>query len=131
MDRAFVRVVLLSVGVVLTIGLLLGARTEPPRNAAYRAPVPVVSPTWREGNIQEFRAQLDVFHPNDQFSTTAVDLEDGVENLIRSGVPRDDAFKSMLIVVQNPAINPATAYSIADMGRKIAAIKNGQITGPR
>jgi hypothetical protein len=92
---------------------------------------PVIAASRREANIREFRAQLDLFHPHDQFQTTAVDLEDGVEKLIRSGVSPDDAFRSILIVVQSPGINPAMAYTIADTARRMSAVKRGEITGPR
>jgi hypothetical protein len=123
--------VLLAVGafsLFIVIGLVdpTGRRSSPPSS-----PRPIASASWREANIKEFRAQLDLFHPRDQFQTTAVDLEDGVEKLIGSGVSRDDAFRSILIVVQNPNINPAMAYTLADTARKMAAVKRGEITGPR
>jgi hypothetical protein len=118
----------LILGGVVLVAYCVGNSSVTPPATTTSAPAPIVSPAWREANIKEFRAQLDLFHPHDQFSTTAVDLQDGVENLIRSGVSRDEAFRSILIVVQNPKINPASAYELAELGRRIAAAKRGEIT---
>jgi hypothetical protein len=112
----------------LFVGLVIGGAMHVANEAAKHGPRPIVSPDWRQSNIKEFRAQLDLFHPDDQFNTTAVDLEDGVEKLIRSGLDPDEAFRSILIVVQSRQINPAKAYEIADLGRRIAAVKRGAIT---
>ena len=86
----------------------------------------VVSPAWRAANIKEFTAQLNLFHPGGN-QTTPEELEDGVEKLIRDGVSRDEAFRSILTVVQRPTINPAAAYSLAELGRRITAANRGEI----
>jgi hypothetical protein len=113
-------------GAALLVAAIIAVKTTT-MDTPGRSDQSVVSSVWRAANIKEFRAQLDVFHP-DEKQTTPEALEDGVEKLIGSGVDRDDAFRAILKVVQEPGINPAMAYQIADIARRVNAVKRGAIT---
>jgi hypothetical protein len=112
---------------VLGCIFMISTMLESPDSTQGQGTRPIVSAHWRESNIKEFRAQLDIFHRAD-YQSSAVDLEDCVENLIRSGVDNEQAFRAVLVVVQAPGINPAMACQITETARRIDAVKRGAIT---
>jgi len=98
-----------------------------------RAPEPTAAERRQEANIKEFRAQLDLFHRGEDRDHQAMAemLADCVDNLIRTGTDREDAFQMILHVVQEPSIEPALACQMANLARDIAAAKRGELTGRR